>query len=368
MIKKKIIISNYDDVKNPDYAGGGAVVIKRVAKYFSKKYDVTLVTGKYPGSKNEIIDGVKYRRIGSYIFGGKFGHLFYLFALPFESLRQRCDLWIDSFTPPFSVSFVPILLGKSKVVGMVHMLSGKDMRRKYILPFDIVERLGLRLYKHFIVLTEESKKEILKSNPKAEISVIPNGIDIPSEKYLKVKKKPQILFLGRIEVNQKGLDLLIPAYAKVLKSIKNVNLIIAGTGSINELQKLNVLIDRYNLNNKIKLIGRIDGKNKIKLLRESQIMVVPSRFETFGITALEALSNKTALVCFDIQGLKWLPKRVAYKITPFSVKKLSQGLIDLYNNPELGSNKVEDGFKYSTNFTWKDVLLKYDEVINKHLK
>ncbi|KKQ50790.1 MAG: hypothetical protein US95_C0007G0002 [Candidatus Woesebacteria bacterium GW2011_GWB1_38_5] len=365
--KKKIVISNYDDIKNPDYAGGASVSIFKLAKHLSQEYDVLLITGKYPGSKDEIVDGVNYKRIGSYIMGGKIGHLFYLLALPFASIRNECDLWIESFTPPFSVSLVPLFLGKNKVVGLVHMLSGVDMKRKYKLPFNKIEHLGLKLYEKYIVLTEASRKEILKSNPNAQVSLIPNGINIPSENSLKVKKKSQILFIGRIEVNQKGLDLLIKSYKKAIDKI-DAELVIAGTGMKDELHKLDCLITKYNLINKIRLVGRVGGKAKDKLIRESHMIIVPSRFETFGITALEALSNKITLICFDITGFKWLPKNVAFKIIPFSVKDLSQTIIDLFNNPRLRNNKIENGYRFSARFAWKDVFLKYDEVIKIYIK
>ena len=362
MSKKKIIISNYDDIKNPDYAGGGAVVIHKVAKYLSKKYCVTLITGKYPGSKDEIVEGVKYQRIGSYVFGGKIGHLFYLFVLPFETLRQKCDLWIDSFTPPFSVSLVPIFLGKSRVIGMVHMLSGKDMKRKYKLPFDIVERLGLKLYKHFIVLTEQSKYEILRSNPNADIKVIPNGIDIPSKKYLYSKKIKQILFLGRLEVDQKGLDLLLKVYSKVSESM-DIKLVIAGTGTTDNLEKLHKLIMKSSLKEKISLAGRVCGKEKYRLLRESSIVVVPSRFETFSLTALEALANKTVLFTFDIDGFKWIPENVAVKTKCFNTDEMADKIIKLLHRPSVRKKYEDSGCIYTRKYFWKNIFSMYIDVI-----
>jgi glycosyltransferase involved in cell wall biosynthesis len=365
--KKRIIISSYDDVKNPYYGGGGAVAVNKLANFLSKNYEVLLITGKYRGSKNEIIEGVKYKRIGSDIFGGKIGHLFYLITLPFESLKEKCDLWIDSFTPPFSFSLVPLIKGKNGVVALVHMLSGKDMRRKYKIPFDVVERFGLKLYKYFVVLTDSSKKEILKANPRAKVFIIPNGIDMENRKDLSVKKRHQILFMGRVEVNQKGLDLLLSAYKKIIKKI-DWDLVIAGGGAANELEHLVSLIETNNLNGMVKLTGHVSGKTKTKLLKESSIVVIPSRFETLSLTALEALAAKTVLCTFDIEGFKWLPQKFTLKAMKFDVEDMASKIVSIVGDSVRMKKYEEDGYKFVQKYSWTNIFLKYESVLKNLIK
>lgn len=364
---KNIVISNYDDIYNPDYAGGGAIAIKRLSEYLSSKYRVTVITGTYPGAKNEKLDGVNYIRIGSYVFGGKIGQLFYLMMLPIAALTQKCDIWIDSFTPPFSVSLIPLFIDKNKVLGLVHMLSGTDMRRKYKLPFDWLQNVGLKFYKQFIVLTKLSENEILKHNSKAKVYVIPNGIDIPDERLLNIKKNKQILFLGRIEVNQKGLDLLIQVFKKILETV-NCKLIIAGAGAKKEVSDLKSLIKLYNLEKKVKLVGRVDGKNKDILIRKSIMVVIPSRFETFSITALEAMANKSILVSFDIDGFKWIENGASVKINMFDVTKMSEYIVKLLKNRSLRRSFQETAYKFVQNYSFDMSLEKYNEVIRKIIK
>ncbi len=364
---KNIVISNYDDIKNPDYAGGGAIAVFKLARHLSKKYKVTLVTGKYPGAKNEIVNGIKYKRIGSYLLGGKLGHLFYLMALPLACIKEKCDLWIDSLTPPFSASIVPLLVGNKKVIGLVHMLSASDMKRKYKLPFDIVEKFGLRFYKYFIVMTEETGKEILKSNPNAKISIIPNGVDIPSEKLLTAKKKNQILFIGRVEINQKGLDLLLQVFKRVLVSFR-YRLIIAGSGLEREMQELKSLVKFYDLGKKVKFVGWVEGEEKYKLIRESQAVIVPSRYETFGMSALDALANKTVLVSFDIEGLKWIPEEISIKVKAFDVNMMADKITQIFKNASLRNRFQESGYEFSFNYSFERMFSSYDRVIKNILR
>ena len=64
-MKRRIIFSNYDDPKNPFYGGGGARAIHEVARRLAVRHDVKIITGSYPGSRDEMVDGVSYARIGS---------------------------------------------------------------------------------------------------------------------------------------------------------------------------------------------------------------------------------------------------------------------------------------------------------------
>ena len=73
--------------------------------------------------------------------------------MPLLALVVRPDLWIESLTPPVSASLLP-LAARCPVVGLVQMLCGADMQRRYGLPFEAIERRGLALYRHFVVLND----------------------------------------------------------------------------------------------------------------------------------------------------------------------------------------------------------------------
>ncbi|MFZ1735598.1 MAG: glycosyltransferase family 4 protein, partial [Candidatus Moraniibacteriota bacterium] len=176
----RIVMSNYDDKRNPWYAGGGAIVVHEVARRLAKTYSVEVITGSYPGSKKrEVIDGVCYQRVGFSFFGPWIGQLSYWILLPFYSVFRTFDVWIESFVPPFGVSILPWITSKP-VIGLIHMLPGMDMWRKYRLPFFLFERMGLRWYDRFIVLSDSMGKAIQKYNKRAKIHVIPNGVDMPN--------------------------------------------------------------------------------------------------------------------------------------------------------------------------------------------
>lgn len=172
----RIVFSNYDDIRNPYYGGGGAIAVHEVAKRLAATHTVTVLTGKYPGSTDEIVDGVVYKRVGAHVLDPRIGQLLFHFSLPWFALTMKFDVWVESFTPPFSTALLPLCTRKP-VVGLTHLLGGKAMKLKYGLPFDIPERMGLKVYKHVIVLQDALKLELAQMAPHIQTYVIPNGVD-----------------------------------------------------------------------------------------------------------------------------------------------------------------------------------------------
>lgn len=363
--KKRIIISSYDDLKNPFYGGGGAYVVHEIAKRLTSEFDITVVTGKYPGCKNEIIDRVEYERIGIAEAGPKLGQLIYYFMLFFYFKVSKFDLWIENFTPPFSTNFLQ-LFTKKPVIGLVYMLVGEDMKRKYKIPFDIIEKIGIKTYKYFITPTEYAKKTISLLNPQANVKLISHGINLTNTKNIESKLKNDILYMGRIEMNQKGLDLLLNAF-NYIQDKTNQNLLVAGSGTPGDLSKLKEMIKKLGLENKVKLQGRVNGKIKDELFLNSLFIVIPSRFETFSITALESLSFGLPVVAFEIDGLGWMPEGSILKIKKFDPKALGEAMLRLVSDSGLRTKMSEIGMKYAKANTWDRISNKYEQYIESLL-
>ncbi len=355
--KKRIVISNYDDIHNPYYAGGGARILQRVANYLSTTYSVTVLTGNYPGAVSGEIDGVRYIRLGSSRWGPYLGQLLFPTLIVWYALRNTADLWLENLTPPFSTSFLP-LISKKPVIGMVHMLPGKDMYRKYKVPMHLWERWGLLHYRYFIVVNQQHMKQIKTVNPQADITYIPNGIDL--NQYAQKLRKKHLLFLGRIEVDQKGLDLLISAYAK---SNSSLPLVIAGTGDSSNLHKLSELIRHHHLTSRVRLVGRVEGAAKQRLIADSAAMIVSSRFETFPLTVLEALANKKLLLGFDIAGLQWVPQEVMVKTPPFNTDEFARNIAAVSEHASKTKTIVDRGFRFVQSYSMDACLSAYRKKI-----
>lgn len=360
MEKVRLVLSSYDCLKNPVYAGGGAVAIHEVAKRLAKSFDVTVLTGNYPGARDEMVDGVAYVRIGLQFFPGRLGQLLYHLLLPWQVLTRRHDAWIESFTPPYSTSFTP-LFTKKPVVGLAHMLSGKDMGRKYHLPFQYIENIGLRQYRHFIVLSEQAAQEIHMQNPLADIAVIGNGVRQP-----RVPNSPgsgeYLAYLGRIEIGQKGLDLLLAAYAQIREEVA-VPLRIAGSGPRKEIVRLEKLIDSYGLHGSVTLVGRIEEEGKDEFLRGALAGVIPSRYEESSLVMLEMMSYGVPVVAFDIPGTRWAPENAIVRVPPFDANALARAILKLIRDRALRKTVSGVARAYARTRDWDTVSKKYERDI-----
>jgi glycosyltransferase involved in cell wall biosynthesis len=297
--RKRVVISNYDSPLNPHYAGGGAVVVDTVARGLAREFEVTVVTGaRRPGTVQR--DGLRYRCLPVCWAGPRAGQLLFHALLPFAALRMPHDLWIESFTPPFSTSFIP-LFSPASVVGLAQTLSGERMWHRYHIPFFLIERLGLRCYHDVVVLNPADRAAITRYNPSATVRVIPNSTELPDVDEQSFGGGEHILFLGRIEVWAKGLDLLLAAYEQ---SRVAMPLIIAGAGNRSEERKLASLLAATS--GDARWLGRVDGQRKAELLRRSVFVVLPSRSETFGLAALEGMAYGKPVLHFDLPGLEWV--------------------------------------------------------------
>jgi glycosyltransferase involved in cell wall biosynthesis len=350
--KKKLIFSSYDDIHNPFYGGGGALAIHQIVRRLSLIFDVVVLTGNYKGAKNKREENVLYKRIGPTFLGPQISQLVFTFLLPFYVRKEKFDIWVESFTPPFSTTCLQ-LFTKKPVIGLVHMLAGADMERKYKLPFRFIEEKGLKMYKHFIVVRETTRKIIARINKNAQIYVIPNGVN-EAQTFKSQTKKEYILFVGRLEFNQKGLDLLIKAY-RYIASKTTKKLIIAGSGSPQDEQKIKKMIHEYGLEKRILLVGKVSGEKKAMLFDKCELVVIPSRYETFSMVALEAMSYGKPIVTFAISGLDWLTYGCALQVKPFDIEKFGNTIYRILESKYLRNKMAKAGRKAVLQYSWEKV-------------
>lgn len=359
---KKIILSTYDDIKNPHYGGGGARAMHEIAKRLIDSYAITIVSWNHSGNKHEVIDGVTYKRVGNKHINPKIGNLLFQLYLPFLTYKYTFDVWIESFGPPFTTSSLPKFTSKP-VIGVVHMLSAEDMQRKYGVSLRWLETRGLQAYKTIIVTSAKLKQEVANRCSQSKIVVVGNGIDKVFSP--KSKRRKAFLYVGRIEVNQKGLDLLIEAFAKFKATDKeNMSLDIIGYGSPSEVKRLKELIKQSGFKKSIIFKGRVEGKEKERYYHNACALVVPSRFDTFSMVSLESLSHGTPVVAFNIPGLRWIPSKSCIKVKPFNTESFAKALHDISSNKSWYQNAQKIGIEYAQKHTWDVISTKYQRVID----
>jgi glycosyltransferase involved in cell wall biosynthesis len=140
--------------------------------------------------------------------------------------------------------------------------------------------------------------------------VIPNGVDATKFNfgfdYWQIRNRfadgseKILLFVGRL-VPEKGLDVLIAALPNILSSGVNAKIVVVGEGP--QREQYQQMANDYGLGHKIRFVGYIDDWTLRALYRVSDATVVPSKFEPFGIVALEAMAARCPLVVSAVGGL-----------------------------------------------------------------
>jgi phosphatidyl-myo-inositol alpha-mannosyltransferase len=359
---RHVVLSIFDDVGNPHYGGGGATVVQQIATRLAKDHRVTVYCGSYAGSTgSQVRDGVRYVFLPVGWAGPRGGQLLFQLLLPVVAAVRQPDLWIESLTPPFSTSLLP-LVSPAPVLGLVQMLSAADMARKYRLPFTLFERLGLGLYRHFVVLNETDRAVIRRWSRRATCHLLPNGIAQNPVAERAFGSGRHILFLGRIDVRQKGLDLLLAAIAA---NPPPLPLVIAGAGAPREERKLRDLVEP--VRHHVRIAGRVCGQEKEDLLRDCAFLVMPSRYETFSLSALEAMSHGKPVVCFDLPQLEWISDDAAVRVPPYDTGALSVAIGELSRDAERRSDLGRRAYALSRGYDWEVIGERYRDLVSAML-
>lgn len=356
--KLHIVILDFDDIKNPLLSGGQARATFEVAKRLVDLGNkVTVICSRFPNSKDIKNNGIFYKHIGIGSSNIKLNNLVFFLALPFAVARLKADVIIECFTAPISTCFSPIFT-KIPVIGMPTMFEAKEFAKKYHIPFDFVEAIGARFYKYFLAYSASNKSKMEKLNPRIITKIIPNGVSEGMSK-IKTREENYGLFIGRIDVVQKGLDLLIDACRRFPKKL-NIKIVIAGNGPKTEESRLKSLIQKNKLSDMVSFVGRVDGDVKEKLLANSMFGIYTSRFEDFPLVPLEYASFGKPLICFDVQGLSWVPKEVSIKAKPFDTAKLAEALTEIVSNKKLRNKMKRQCRSFAKKYGWDAIAKKYE--------
>jgi len=173
--------------------------------------------------------------------------------------------------------------------------------KRLFLPF---EKRTYRLADALISDCEATKRALIEQYhiPAEKISVIQCAVD--SDKFHCTdlpKKQNTLLYLGRIST-RKGIEFLINSMPLVVEQIADARLLVGGKGEC--LQKMQALVGRLGLEHNVTFLGFVADDQLNELYNRAQCVVVPSIFEGFGITVIEALAAGTRVVGTDVDGIR----------------------------------------------------------------
>lgn len=297
----RILIFNWRDIKNPE-AGGAEVHLQEIFKRIAKKgHEIVLVSSKFNGCEGfEVIDGIKIIRIGNK-FNFNFAAIFYYLT---KLRKEHFDVVVDD------ISKIPLctpLYIKKPLIAIVLHIHGRTLFRE--LPFFMAsyvwlsEKILIPFYKtkKIISISESTKKELVEMGISAKsVAVIHSGIMNHENMSYTKSKDPLVVYVGRIKA-YKQLDHLIKAFKIAKGKVENSKLIIAGKGDKTLLRKLAF---ESGLNSSVEFYNEVSEDEKLKLLHEAWVFVIPSMKEGWGITVIEANACGTPAIAYDVPGLR----------------------------------------------------------------
>lgn len=253
-------------------------------------------------------------------------------------------------------------------------IDGRSKLIKYIYRILFTKPM-IRHAKTCIAITKREVNDYVNLGvDQTKISLIPNGITSEAFSFnqyngvfrsrYRIDSRPFILFIGRLNPI-KGPDLLIKAFAAISNDFSNYQLVIIGNnyGFLDDLKRLTNL---YKINNKVTFLDPVFGLLKKSAYSSADLFVIPSRFDTMTIVALEAAISGTPVLLTKQCDFDELQDAGGGLAVEASVEGLEYGLRKLLSNPgelkQMGINGKEFVLK---NYHWDRVCKHFIEIFKK---
>jgi mannosylfructose-phosphate synthase len=262
----------------------------------------------------------------------------------------------------------------------------EEMEEKYKFSRRISEEL--RIFRKVMAQTvttklQKEKLDQLYGFTSDNIVVIPIGVDIhtfriprPGERKAKTGLPDRYIFcLSRIDAN-KGHDLLLNAFDIVRNTMPNVHLVIGGGSPKPQQIELEVLstmrriIDEKGMHTRVHITGYVPDELLVPSYQQAQFFVLPSIFEPFGMTALEAMACGRAVVASKFGGIRNViaSGENGLLVDPSNASEFADAMITLLKDRQLAENIGREACKtVHRYFSWEAIAEKHIRFYEKFM-
>lgn len=195
----------------------------------------------------------------------------------------------------------------------------------------------------------------------AKVVTVHNAVDFSGRENLQVEKGVKdkvVTFLGRITF-QKGPEYFIEAAAKVLKRTKNVRFVMAGSGDM--MNKAISQVARLGISDRFHFTGFLRGTDVQKMFALSDVYIMPSVSEPFGISPLEAMRSGVPSVISHQSGAAEVLK-YALKVDFWDVDAMADDIYALLTYPALQKFAASQGYGEVNELKWNGAMAKLKKV------
>ena len=245
------------------------------------------------------------------------------------------------------------MAGVNKIVTTVHSLLVRDYPDFWSrLANSWTERLTRGLTDHFIAVSQGLKYALVEDGlPENKITVIYNGLDLhrfkpclPPGTYRRWlgydERVPLVAIVARLH-SVKGHDYFLHAACEVLKVMPKARFLVVGTGPDESVLK--EMTARLGLQEVVNFTGFITDIPD--LMADMDVLVIPSLWEGFGLTAIEAMTVGLPVVATEVGGLPEVvrPGETGILVPPADAASLAKAIMWVLQHPKEASEMAENG-------------------------
>ena len=303
-------------------------------------------------------------------FSGKYGanlmEEVYRYALVAGTVAKNYDFDVihahDWLT--YSAGMIAKQLSGKPLIVHVHATEydrGGEYNRN-TLVYDI-EKRGMEAADVVVTVSNWTRNIVIEKYGIAPEKVITvhNAVDFKTDAVEKEErgiKDKIVTFLGRITL-QKGPEYFVEAAAKVLKRVPNARFVMAGSG-----EKMNPLVRRVaqlGLGTRFHFTGFLRGNDVQRMFRYSDVYVMPSVSEPFGISPLEAMRSGVPTIISKQSGVAEVLDH-AIKVDYWDIDALADAIYGVLTYPALSNHMQREGYNEVNELKWENASLKLKQI------
>lgn len=234
-----------------------------------------------------------------------------------------------------------------------------------------IEKDGMDQADHIITVSDLTRRTVIERyhiDP-AKVTTVHNAVVPLAKELVEIPRQRHsdkvVTFLGRITM-QKGPEYFVEAAAKVLAKNPNVRFVMAGSGDM--MDKMVRLAARRGIADRFHFTGFLKGRQVYEMLAESDVYIMPSVSEPFGISPLEAMQMGVPSIISKQSGCAEILDNVI-KTDYWDIDAMADAIHALVSYPAFHRQLKEKGLEEIAGITWekagKKVIDIYTSVLNK---
>ena len=233
-----------------------------------------------------------------------------------------------------------------------------------------IEKNGMDNADHIITVSNLTRQTVIEKyfQDPAKVTTVHNAVEPLSKEILSIPDKrgvddKVVTFLGRITM-QKGPEYFVEAASKVLQKSGDVRFVMAGSGDM--MNQMIRLAASRNISDRFHFTGFMKGKQVYEIFKASDVYVMPSVSEPFGISPLEAMQCGVPSIISKQSGCAEI-LNYAVKIDYWDIDALADAIYGLISYPKLHEFLKDEGLKEVNNIKWEYAGQKVRQIYDRLL-